>query len=244
MTSSFQDLAKAIVGPVVRDVGCSQRRASRSTYVGAARIHGMDGARRWSKKERSMFFRKLAAVSIPLCIAGTALAKPAPSSSRADTPEKVTKLNEALSVVQAVSQWSRTLSEMADKRAKSDLVKDYARSMANTSANADAKLRSIAEKGDLEIKPLDSDTEQGKSLMDRMKAETTLLGSLEGDAFDKEYMTLVTNTQQSVIHVLEKNKAAAKDPEVKQFLGDMATTVQGRLKTAQDVMAKVYGDTI
>ena len=29
-------------------------------------------------------------------------------------------------------------------------------------------------------------------------------------------MTLVTNTQQSVIHVLEANKASATDPEVKR----------------------------
>jgi predicted outer membrane protein len=149
-----------------------------------------------------------------------------------------------LSVLHAVSQWAIKLSDLADKRAKSDLVKTYARSMATTSADADTKLKSIAEKNGLEIKPLDVQTEAGKSLMDRMKAETALLSSLEGDAFDKEYMTLVTNTQQSVIHVLETNKAAAKDPEVRQFLGDMMTTVQGRLKTAQDVMAKVYGDSI
>lgn len=191
-----------------------------------------------------MFFRKLAAVSIPLFIAGAALANPPPASGRADTPEKATKLNETLSVLHAVGQWATSLSEMADKRAKSDLVKDYARSMATTSANADTKLRSIAEKAGVDLKPLDPQTEEGKSLLDRMKAETALLGSLEGDAFDKEYMTLVTNTQQSVIHVLEANKASAKDPEVKQFLGDMTTTVQNRLKTAQDVMAKIYGDNI
>lgn len=193
-----------------------------------------------------MLFRKLAAVSILLFIAGTALANPPPASGRAGTPEteKATKLSEALSVLHAVSQWSISLSEMADKRAKSDLVKDYARSMATANANADTKLRSIAEKAGVDIKPLDPQTEEGKSLLARMKAETALLSSLDGDAFDKEYMTLVTNTQQSVIHVLETNKASAKDPEIKQFLGDMTTTVQNRLKTAQDVMAKIYGDSV
>ncbi len=191
-----------------------------------------------------MLFKKIVAVSIPLLIAGAALANPPPPSGRADTPEKAAKLSESLSVLHTVSQWAITLSELADKRAKSDLVKTYARSMATANADADTKLKSIAEKNGLDIKPLDAQTEAGKSLMDRMKAETTLLSSLDGDAFDKEYMTLVTNTQQSVIHVLETNKAAAKDPEVKQLLGDMMTTVQGRLKTAQDVMAKVYGDSI
>ena len=170
---------------------------------------------------------------------------PAPRrSGQADTPEKTAKLSETFSVLHAVSQWSMNLSEMADKRAKSDLVKDYARSMATANATADAKLQSIAQKNGLDIAPLDPQTEEGKSLLDRIKAETVLLGSLEGDAFDKEYMTLVTNTQQSVIHVLETSKASATDPEVKQFLGDMTTTVQNRLKTAQDILAKVYGDTV
>jgi hypothetical protein len=57
-------------------------------------------------------------------------------------------------------------------------------------------------------------------------------------------MTLVTNTQQSVIHVVQTSKASATNQEVKQFLGDMATTVQGRLRTAQDILAKVYDDKI
>lgn len=191
-----------------------------------------------------MYFRKLAAVSIPLLIAGAALANPPPASGHTDTSEKANKLYEALPVMHAVTQWSISLSEMAEKRAKSDLVKDFARSVLSTSANADIKLRSIAEKAGVDLKPLDPQTDEGKSLLDRMNAEKTLLGSLDGDAFDKEYMTLVTNTQQSVIHVLEANKASAKDPEVKQFLGDMTTTVQKRLKVAQDVMAKIYGDNI
>ena len=40
------------------------------------------------------------------------------------------------------------------------------------------------------------------------------------------------------------SKASAKDPEVKQFVGELKTTVQNRLKTAQDIMAKIYGDQI
>ena len=116
--------------------------------------------------------------------------------------------------------------------------------MATANTNLDAKLQAVAQKHGIDIAPLDPQTEEGKSLLDRMKAETALLGSLEGDALDKEYMTLVTNTQQSVIHFLETSKASAKDPDVKQFLGDLTTTVQNRLKTAQDIMAKVYGNKI
>jgi len=161
-----------------------------------------------------------------------------------DTTGKAGDLSEALTVLHAVGQWSIDISKMADTSAKSDLVKSYARDVATRNADADAKLMGVAQKHGVEVAPLDAQTEEGKSLLDRIKAETTLLSSVQGDAFDKEYMTLVTNTQQSVIHFLEAHKAAAKDQDVKQLIGDLTTTVQKRLKTAQDIMTKVYGDRI
>jgi len=192
-----------------------------------------------------MLRKRLAPMFVSLfvtAITGAVFAKP-PASGRADT-EKAGKLGEALTVLHAVSQWSTDLSKMADQRAKSDLVKNYAREVATANAEKDAKLMSIAQKNGIEVAPLDPQTAEGKSLLDRVKAETALLSSVEGDAFDKEYMSLVTNTQQSVIRFLETHKAAAKDPAVKQLMGDMTTTVQNRLKTAQDILAKVYGDSI
>ena len=173
---------------------------------------------------------------------GGAFAEP-PASGKGETTD-AGKLGQALSLLHAVSQWSVKLSEMADKRAKSDLVKTYARAIMNANPTADAKLVSVAEKKGIEVAALDPKTEAGKSLIDRMKAEAVLLGSLEGDAFDKEYMTLVTNTQQSVLNLLKASKASAKDPEVKQLLGELTTTIQNRLKTAQDIMLKIYGNQI
>jgi predicted outer membrane protein len=193
-----------------------------------------------------MLRKSLAAMFMSLFItgiAGAALANP-PTSGHADTPEKAAKLSEALSVLHAANQWSINLSQMADKRAKSDLVKNYAHAVATENTNTDTKLVSIAQKNGIDIAPLSPQTEEGASLLERMKAETVLLGSLEGDAFDKEYMTLVTNTQQSVLHVLDTSKTAATDQDVKQVLGDLTTAVQGRLKTAQDILAKVYGDQV
>lgn len=188
-----------------------------------------------------MSCKRLAAIFIPLFISAVAFAQP-PVSGRTATPDNAAKLSRAFSALHAVSQWSIKVSEMADQRAKSDLVKNYAHEMATANANADAKLRAVAQRNGITIGPVDPQTEEGKSMLDRMKAETALLGSLQGDAFDKEYMTLVTNTQQSVIHVLETSKASATDPAVQQLLGDMTTTVQNRLQRAQDILAKVYGN--
>jgi predicted DNA-binding ribbon-helix-helix protein len=38
--------------------------------------------------------------------------------------------------------------------------------------------------------------------------------------------------------------ASATDPEVKAFFTDLKTIIENRLTTAQDILAKVYGDDI
>ena len=57
-------------------------------------------------------------------------------------------------------------------------------------------------------------------------------------------MTLVTNTQQSVLQLAKARIASATDPEVKAFFTDLKTIIENRLTTAQDILAKVYGDDI
>src|SRR4029077_5849784 len=173
---------------------------------------------------------------------GAAFASP-PASGKTDTAE-TGNLGEVLTVLHAVGQWSIDLSKMADERSKSDLVKNYASAMATANADTDAKMMEIAKKNGIEVAALDPKTEEGKSLLDRIAAEKVLLSSLKGDAFDKEYMTLVSRPQQSVSHFLEAHKAAAKDPAAKKLMGDMYSTIQQRLKTAQDILAKVYGNSI
>jgi predicted outer membrane protein len=191
-----------------------------------------------------MLRKRLAALFTLLFIAGAFASTPvSPVSAQSNSSEKA-EVSDAFSVLHAVVQWSNGVSETADKKAKSDLVKGYANSIRTANAQTDTKLQLIANKHAISVVALDPQTEAGKSLLDRMKGEAVLLGSLQGDAWDRDYMVLVTNTQQSVLHLLKATKALAKDPEVKQFISELSTTVQNRLKTAQDIMAKVYGDTV
>lgn len=192
------------------------------------------------KKETLMSRTRLAAIFIPLVIASTEAAFAGTPAS----PEHAAQLSESFSELHAVGQWSVTLSEMAAKRAKSDLVKTYASAITNANPTLDAKIVSVAKTEGIDIAPPAPPTEESKSLTERMKAEAVLLGSLEGDAFDKEFMTLVTNTQQSALNLLKASKGSAKDPEVKQLIGELTTTIQNRLKTAQDIMLKIYGNRI
>jgi len=122
-------------------------------------------------------------------------------------------------------------------------VKAYARTVSSGNAKFDAKLMLIAKKQGIQL-VLDPQTEEGKSLLARLKAEAEMLGSLDGDAFDKMYMTLVTNTQQSIMNLANERIESATDPEVKAFFTDLKTVIENRLTTAQNILAKVYGDQI
>jgi predicted outer membrane protein len=219
----------------------ARRRESRKEHERKGSSAGRE-----SKEERIMLRKSLTAMFVSVFItgiAGPSFGAPPPSGG-AHTADASAKLSETFSKVYAVQQWSVDVSKMADTRAKSDLVKDYARNVASANTNAETSIQSAAQKGGLTISPLSPETEEGASLIDRMKGESALLGSLQGDAFDKEYMTLVTNTQQSVLHVLDTSKASATDPAVRKFLDDQINLVQGRLRTAQNILAKVYGQSV
>ena len=187
-----------------------------------------------------MLFKKLAVVFMPFFFAAALVGNSAEVSGAADGPN----LERALSVLQAASQAGIKVSALADKNAKSDLVKAYANTVSSANAGLDAKIMLIAKKQGIKVLPLDPQTEAGKSLIDRLQAEAVMLGSLKGDAFDKMYMTLVTNTQQSVIQLVGARIASATDPEVKAFFTDLKTIIENRLTTAQDILAKIYGDDI
>src|SRR5256885_17171351 len=104
-----------------------------------------------------MLRKQLTAIFVPLFVMATAGAAFAgsPAAGQVDTAEKAGNLGEALTVPHAVGQWSIDVSKMADQKAKSDLVKDYAREVATGNAEKDAKLMGIAEKHGIEVAPLD-----------------------------------------------------------------------------------------
>ena len=182
--------------------------------------------------------KRYVAVALSAFAAAALVGNP-PEVSGAAEPNR----ERGLSILHAASQAAIKVSDLADTRAKSDLVKAYARTVSSGNAKFDAKLMLIAKKQGIQV-VVDPQTEEGKSLLARLKAEAEMLGSLDGDAFDKMYMTLVTNTQQSIMNLANKRIESATDPEVKAFFTDLKTVIENRLTTAQDILAKVYGDEI
>ena len=191
-----------------------------------------------SHNERYLCMKRHVAVALSVFAAAALVGNPAEVSGAADPNRE-----RGLSILHAASQAAIKVSDLADTHAKSDLVKAYARTVSSGNAKFDAKLMLIAKKQGIQL-VVDPQTEEGKSLLARLKAEAEMLGSLDGDAFDKEYMTLVTNTQQIIMNLANIRIESDTDPEVKAFFTDLKTVIENRLTTAQEILAKVYGDQI
>ena len=186
-----------------------------------------------------MLLKRLAVLSMPLYFAGAALAGASVGSQGA---EETADLGRAFSSLHAVAQAAINISDMAEKNAKSQLVKDYAKQVSSGNAALDTRLMEIASQLSIEITPLEAQTDAVKSLVVRLEAEKELLSSLDGDAWDKEYMTLVTNTQQSVLKFSTSRIATATNERVRTFFTNLKALVEGRLTIAQEILEKVYGN--
>jgi predicted outer membrane protein len=196
-----------------------------------------------------MLLKKIAIVSIPLFLSATALAgsqspdqQSQEQAGQEQSSEVNAQLSRSLSALHALAQNSIEVSELAAENASSELVKQYASSIVSGNKALDEKLREIAAENSVEIVALDPQTEIGKSLKERIEAEKMMLSTLKGDAFDKEYMVLVTNAQQSVIKFAEVRIKTAKNERVKEFFTNLKTLVGSRNEVAQGILEKLYGD--
>jgi predicted outer membrane protein len=203
--------------------------------------------------EKPMLLKKIAVIGLPLFLSAAALAEtqrgvegnqsPAQESqSEAESSQIDEALSKSFSVLHAAVEGAINVSNLAAENAKSELVKEYASTVASGNAALLEKIKAIAAENSVTIVALDPQTEAGKSLIDRLEAEKAMLASLKGDAFDKLYMTLVTNAQQSVLKFAEVRIATATNERVKEFFTNLRTLVSGRNTIAQGIMEKVYGD--
>jgi predicted outer membrane protein len=110
-----------------------------------------------------MLRKSLTAIFVSLSIAGSTGAAFAAPPAAGNNAQASAKLSDTFSTLYAVNQWSVEVSKMADTRAKSDLVKDYARQVVAANSSADTNLMNVAQKGGLNIQPLSPDNEEGRA---------------------------------------------------------------------------------
>jgi putative membrane protein len=122
--------------------------------------------------------------------------------------------------------------KLAQKKTKSEDVKQFADQMVNDHTAGANEVLALAKK--LGVKPEESSVT--KSLKDGAAETTAKLGKLNGAAFDKAYVDAEVAYHQAVIDAVNKVLLpAVKNPEVKKALENTGPTLQGHLVHARQL---------
>lgn len=126
------------------------------------------------------------------------------------------------------------LAEVAEERAASDEVKEYAEHLAEDHENANEKLESIAEQKNVELPD-----EPGAT----PKQQKERLSKLEGPAFDRAFLDTMLREHQKAIKNFEQQAKTAQDPQVKQYAAETLPTLREHLKQAQQLQKQTQQQT-
>lgn len=118
------------------------------------------------------------------------------------------------------------LAEVAQERAARKEVKEYAQHLEQEHQRANEKLKSIADKQDVELP--DEPSKIHKQQKER-------LSKLEGPAFDQAYLKNMVQGHQKAIKTFEQAAKSAQGPEVKQYARQTLPTLRGHLQQAQQL---------
>lgn len=117
--------------------------------------------------------------------------------------------------------------KLAQEKASNDDVKKFAQTMVDDHTKALTELQDIASKKGVQL-PTETDTKH--------KAAATALKALNGDSFDKRYMSTVGVSDHKKTHeMLQKVERSANDPDLKAYAAKTLPVVHGHLTTAQQI---------
>ncbi len=120
--------------------------------------------------------------------------------------------------------------KLAQEKAAKDEVKKFGQTMVDDHTKSLGELKELAAKKGVEL-PTEPDTKH--------KATATALKALDGDNFDKQYMSMAGLSDHKKTHeMLQKVQREAKDPDLKAYAGKTIPVVHGHLTTAQQITGK------
>jgi len=149
--------------------------------------------------------------------------------------------------------------QMAQSKASSSGVKDYARTLVQDHQQADKQVLAMADKmhvdmkknmemGDMDHSKMDHSKMDHSQMSgmdhDKMKmheAKMDQLQKMSGKEFDQAFLTMMVNGHDHVIEMVKNAQANAKD-DLKAMLDQMMPTLERHKQIAQDLL-KNTGDT-
>jgi putative membrane protein len=118
------------------------------------------------------------------------------------------------------------LGQMAEQKASSEQVKQFAQRMVNDHSKANDQLKQIA-------------SSEGITVPDKLNAKDKMLkaklSKLSGDKFDHVYMENMVKDHEKDISDFQKESSNGTNPQVKQFASQTLPTLQSHLQEAQSI---------
>lgn len=124
------------------------------------------------------------------------------------------------------------LGKLAQQKASSDDVKNFANRMVDDHQKANDELKQWAETKSVTL-PADLNSKD-KALKDR-------LSNLSGSDFDKAYIRDMVKDHKKDVAEFQRESNRASDPELKSWASKTLPTLQDHLKMAEDVNSKTAG---
>ena len=124
------------------------------------------------------------------------------------------------------------LAKIAQERASSPEVKQFAQRMEQDHSKANEQLRMLAQSKGVTMPA-------GPKLKDNHEASK--LSKLQGQDFDRAYMDYMVKDHEKDVKEFNKMAQNAKDPDVKAFAQQTAPTLEEHLQMAQNADAAVGG---
>ena len=122
------------------------------------------------------------------------------------------------------------IAKLADKRAASSKVKDFAADLVKDHQKCFENLAQATKNRKISV--VAGFEKDAKAEMDR-------LSKLEGAAFDREFIACVIKSHKDGIAMFEAEANEGKNAEIRQFANDALPTLREHLKRAQEVSKSV-----
>jgi putative membrane protein len=117
------------------------------------------------------------------------------------------------------------LGKVAVQNASSDQVKKFGQKMVADHSKANDELKALAGSKNV-VLPGDVDA-QDKAMRDKLAA-------MKGEAFDREYMSMMVGGHGRVVDSFRAQAQSGDDPDLKAWVNKMLPTIEEHLKLAQD----------
>ena len=124
------------------------------------------------------------------------------------------------------------LGELAQQKAESPQVKEFAQRMVNDHSKANDQLKQLAAKEGVTVP---------EKLSARDKETKARLEKLSGAEFDRAYMADMVSHHTHDVTEFRTQARTARDPAVKSFASETLTTLEDHLKNARNVDRQVAG---